>query len=63
MRLAKSWTKYFSLRRRPSEIIIATNVISKYADDTTLLVPEMCDVKIEDELKILLNGHVLINYS
>jgi len=27
-----------------------TNLLCKYADDTTLLVPELCDVKIEDEL-------------
>ena len=30
---------------------------------TLLLVPEMCDIKIEDELEILLNGHMLINYE
>ena len=28
----------------------ATNVVCKYADDTTLLVPVVCDVKIEHEL-------------
>ena len=33
------------------KVIGITNVICKYADDTTLLVPEMCDVKIEDELE------------
>lgn len=27
-----------------------TNLLCKYADDTTLLVQEVCDVKIEDEL-------------
>ena len=34
-------------------LVGATNVVcnySKYADDTTLLVPEMCDVQIVDEL-------------
>jgi len=30
---------------------VATNVVCKYADDTTLLVPEVYDVKIEDELE------------
>jgi len=28
-----------------------TNTLRKYADDTTLLVPELCDVSIEDELE------------
>jgi len=27
-----------------------TNLLCKYADDTSLIVPELCDVKIEDEL-------------
>ena len=27
-----------------------TNLLCKYADDTTLLVSEVCDVKIADEL-------------
>ena len=31
-----------------------TNVICKYADDTTLLVPEMCDITIQDELENVL---------
>jgi len=28
-----------------------TNTLIKYADDTTLLVPKICDVSIEDELE------------
>ena len=41
----------FSIYVADLKVIGATNVICKYADDTTLLFPEMCDIKIEDELE------------
>jgi len=50
----------FSIYVADLKTIGVTNVVCKYADDTTLLVPEVCDVKIEAELE---NGQMLINCS
>ena len=32
-----------------------TNVLCKYADDTTLLVPQKCDVQLTDELENIIH--------
>jgi len=37
--------------------------VTDVAGETTLLDQEVCDVKIEDELEIVINGRMLINCS
>ena len=39
----------------------ATNHICKYADDSSLLAPEKCDIDISDELEMYLNGPMKTN--
>jgi len=41
----------FSIYVADLKALGVTNTLCKYADDTTLLVPEICDVSIEDELE------------
>ena len=38
-----------------------TNHICKYADDSSLLVPEKCDIDISEELKMYINGPMKTN--
>ena len=39
----------------------ATNHICKYFDDSSLLVPEKCDIDISEELKMYINGPMKTN--